>query len=321
MRKNLTKIFFFFVFTAVLLHSENLTNKYKQIMSAPPVQTNSETNSSKPIEVPQTSTDTNHNLINEIKKIEALKQDTFESTGEFNNRRDEAITELQNKIKFFEQKASKEYSAGTAKMKSYDADRERMQLTLNWNDDLKSIFSEIKNLQTVSLNIVRTEAKALFKQQDTHQFHIDIAYRSNKLIISKMTIYGKYNMYKPMEKHTPIKTNTENAVTKLEQPRQEKADREKATMQAELERLRAEKAQREQVQQKQNNMRIGIVYGLDPNGDGFLSIRRKPKSTEIGRLYNGSKVELLGKRGKWHKVRDLRTGTVGWSHGKWISVQ
>lgn len=68
-------------------------------------------------------------------------------------------------------------------------------------------------------------------------------------------------------------------------------------------------------------MKIGIVYGLDPYGDGFLSIRRQPKSTEIGRLYNSSKVEILGKRGKWYKVKDLSTGVVGWSHGKWISIQ
>ena len=135
-----------------------------------------------------------------------------------------------------------------------------------------------------------------------------------------MTIYGKYNMHKQVNKHSPIKINTENTARELEQLRQEKVNREKVTMQAELERLRADKAQREQMQQ-QNNMRIGIVYGLDPNGDGFLSIRRKPKSTEIGRLYNGSKVELLGKRGKWYKVKDLRSGTVGWSHSKWISVQ
>ena len=39
--------------------------------------------------------------------------------------------------------ASKEYSAGTAQMKSYDADRERMQLSLTWNSDLKTIFPEI----------------------------------------------------------------------------------------------------------------------------------------------------------------------------------
>lgn len=62
----------------------------------------------------------------------------------------------------------------------------------------------------------------------------------------------------------------------------------------------------------------GTVYGLDPHGDGFLSIRKKPNSTEIGRLYNGDKVEILGKKNKWFKIRAVRSGTVGWSHSHWI---
>jgi len=65
---------------------------------------------------------------------------------------------------------------------------------------------------------------------------------------------------------------------------------------------------------------IGTVYGLDPYGDGFLSIRKKPNSTEIGRLYNGDKVEILGKSGKWFKIRAVRSGKVGWSHSNWIQT-
>lgn len=65
---------------------------------------------------------------------------------------------------------------------------------------------------------------------------------------------------------------------------------------------------------------MGTVYGLDPNGDGFLSIRKKPKSTETARLYNGDKVEILDKSGKWYKVKDVGSNKVGWSHGKWISI-
>jgi len=65
---------------------------------------------------------------------------------------------------------------------------------------------------------------------------------------------------------------------------------------------------------------MGLVHGLDPHGDGFLSIRRKPNKTEIGRLYNGDKVEILGRSGKWYKVEDPRTGRIGWSYGKWIRI-
>ena len=66
--------------------------------------------------------------------------------------------------------------------------------------------------------------------------------------------------------------------------------------------------------------KIGLVHGLDPHGDGFLSIRKKPRSTEIGRLYNGNKVEILGRSGKWYKIKDIKSGRVGWSHSHWISI-
>lgn len=66
--------------------------------------------------------------------------------------------------------------------------------------------------------------------------------------------------------------------------------------------------------------RIGTVYGLDPYGDGFLSIRRRPNSKEIGRLYNGDRVEILGRSGKWYKIRNIKSRQVGWSHSNWIRV-
>jgi len=65
---------------------------------------------------------------------------------------------------------------------------------------------------------------------------------------------------------------------------------------------------------------IGTVYGLNPNGDGFLSVRRKPRSKEIGRLYNGDRVEILGRSGKWYKIKDIKSGRIGWSHSNWIMV-
>lgn len=64
---------------------------------------------------------------------------------------------------------------------------------------------------------------------------------------------------------------------------------------------------------------IGLVYGLDPQGDGFLAIRKKPNSTQIGKLYNGDRVELLGRSGKWYKIRDSKSGRIGWSHSNWIT--
>ena len=63
---------------------------------------------------------------------------------------------------------------------------------------------------------------------------------------------------------------------------------------------------------------MATVYSLDPNGDGFLSLRKSPKGKEIGRLYNGNKVKILSKSGKYYKVRVVSSGRVGYAHYKWI---
>jgi len=50
---------------------------------------------------------------------------------------------------------------------------------------------------------------------------------------------------------------------------------------------------------------VGIIRGLDPNGDGFLSVRSGPdvNYTEIDRLYNGDQVRLCdGDGGNWSGI-------------------
>ena len=63
---------------------------------------------------------------------------------------------------------------------------------------------------------------------------------------------------------------------------------------------------------------MATVTGLDPNGDGFLSLRKKPKAREIGKLYNGDRVQILSQKGKYYKIRKVNTGQVGWAHSNWI---
>jgi hypothetical protein len=49
----------------------------------------------------------------------------------------------------------------------------------------------------------------------------------------------------------------------------------------------------------------GEVIGLDPNGDGFLSVRSGPGGRpyrEIDRLFNGNEVYLCGSRGAWYSI-------------------
>lgn len=65
----------------------------------------------------------------------------------------------------------------------------------------------------------------------------------------------------------------------------------------------------------------GVVHGLDPNGDGFLALRAKYKTgRQIGKLYEGNRVKILAKRGKWYKVKTVSAGQVGWAHGTWVKV-
>jgi hypothetical protein len=49
----------------------------------------------------------------------------------------------------------------------------------------------------------------------------------------------------------------------------------------------------------------GKVTGLDPRGDGFLSVRSGPGGRpyrEIDRLFNGHDVHLCGSRGRWYAI-------------------
>lgn len=70
---------------------------------------------------------------------------------------------------------------------------------------------------------------------------------------------------------------------------------------------------------------FGVVKGLNPNGDGFLSIRNKnpeedKESREIGRLYNGDTVNIISKHGVWYKIQS-DDGLIGYSHSNWIKIQ
>lgn len=69
---------------------------------------------------------------------------------------------------------------------------------------------------------------------------------------------------------------------------------------------------------------VGTVTGLDPNGDGFLSIRdvvpQNENSKEIGRLHNGDTVNIVGKQGHWYKIKLKDSNGYGWCHGNWIKI-
>lgn len=55
----------------------------------------------------------------------------------------------------------------------------------------------------------------------------------------------------------------------------------------------------------------GNIFGLDPQGDGFLSVRSGPGGQpyyEVDRLYNGMHVKICDDRGRWLGVVYSPTG-------------
>jgi hypothetical protein len=48
----------------------------------------------------------------------------------------------------------------------------------------------------------------------------------------------------------------------------------------------------------------GVIVGLDPRGDGFLSVRGGPGGNyaELDRLHNGNIVYICGARGAWYPI-------------------
>jgi hypothetical protein len=89
----------------------------------------------------------------------------------------------------------------------------------------------------------------------------------------------------------------------------------------------------------------GEIVGLDPKGDGFLSVRSGPGGrpfSEIDHLFNGSQVYICGQQGPWYSVvytpdrglssecgvstpwstRQAYTGPCryGWVHSRYVKV-
>jgi hypothetical protein len=87
---------------------------------------------------------------------------------------------------------------------------------------------------------------------------------------------------------------------------------------------------------------LGVIVGLDPKGDGFLSVQSGPGGRpyrEIDRLYNGNSVHICGQRGKWLSIvypangRDCGISTpwptrlpytgpcrYGWVHSRYVRL-
>lgn len=167
------------------LSAENLLSQYKQKMDdIDPPQTN--TNSIKPVE---------DSIWIDIQNIKKMKQNTFESTPDFLQRQNDAIKKLEDKVHFFGQKGDEKFSFGSVTMKSYDADTERMLLTVNWDKEAYAPFPELKLVHTAYLDVPRDQARELFGKKKKHYFHTELGYRGEKLIVKSMLLYNTYRFY------------------------------------------------------------------------------------------------------------------------------
>ncbi len=101
----------------------------------------------------KTVTDSSKSIIKGIKEVQNLKKGTFESTDQFTQKRNKKILELNSRVTISAKKGSDDYSAGTASMKGYDADKEQITLALSWNKNLVALLPEVTKLKTVSIQI------------------------------------------------------------------------------------------------------------------------------------------------------------------------
>jgi len=63
-----------------------------------------------------------------------------------------------------------------------------------------------------------------------------------------------------------------------------------------------------------------VVSRLDPNGDGFLAVRKGPgtRYAKIDQLYNGDSVRTCAQSGRWIGVYYGQPRRKGWVHGNWL---
>jgi hypothetical protein len=71
---------------------------------------------------------------------------------------------------------------------------------------------------------------------------------------------------------------------------------------------------------------VGRVVGLDPQGDNFLSVRKRPHGSsgsayEVDQLFTNDRVCIVGSDGRWLNVRYERKGRMfsGWVYDRYIA--
>ncbi len=210
MSKNIIYLWVFCIGLSSLFGAEDLTDKYRQKMGM-----ESPRSDRTVIHTSNSVKKSEDNILVDIRKIKEMRQDTFQSSRDFEAKRNSKIVELKNKTKFFARTGEKKFSFGSVKMKRYDADQEIMQLDITWNKEVYTLFPELKKVHTAYLNIPRAQAKDLFEEKKRHYFHTEIGYRDENLIVTSMLLYDKYRFYanvkrKPVSHSAVVKRNAED---------------------------------------------------------------------------------------------------------------
>jgi len=118
--------------------------------------------------------------------IESMKKDTFESHSQFDARVYDAKMALSKKIKRLANQSISSYTVGYLSMESYDADIQKMELTLKWNN-LNDMF-HTKDKANLYSDISRKVAKRLFQEKRTYPFYITVKFYNYKIWIDKIFI-------------------------------------------------------------------------------------------------------------------------------------
>ncbi len=105
----------------------------------------------------------------DIIAINAMKQGTFESTAEFEQRRHSAIENLETKTIQAAQKQDTAYQAGTLTMTAYDPDAEILTADLAWQKNVSALLSGT-NVNTMQFPMPRAAAQQAFGQSKTQPF-------------------------------------------------------------------------------------------------------------------------------------------------------
>ncbi|SHO81693.1 Putative tail fiber protein [hydrothermal vent metagenome] len=118
--------------------------------------------------------------------IENMKKDTFESHSQFDARRYNAKMALKKKVIRLANSNISNKIVGYLSMDSYDADMQKMQLSLKWNS-LHNMFNT-KDKEKLYLDINRKDARRLFEDKRTYPFYITIKFINYKILIDKIFI-------------------------------------------------------------------------------------------------------------------------------------